>query len=144
MAATAPATARKRVGDGVEVVPSEELEVGDLLDVAAGEELAADGIVDGGHGSLRMALISGEAEPVEVHGGSRVVAGSVLVDGFLTVRVTAVGRETVLQQMADQLRLSADRGVKPALTDRIAPWFTGVTLAVAGLTFVGWLVFVGP
>ena len=111
MAATAPATARKRVGEGVEVVPSEELEVGDLLDVAAGEELAADGIVDGGHGSLRMALISGEAEPVEVQEGSRVVAGSVLADGFLTVRVTAVGRETVLQQMADQLRLSADRGV---------------------------------
>jgi cation transport ATPase len=66
-----------------------------------------------------------------------------LVDGFLTVRVTAVGRETVLQQMADQLRLSADRGVKPALTDRIAPWFTGATLAVAALTFVGWLVFSG-
>ena len=144
MAATAPATARKRVGEGVEVVPSEELEAGDLMDVAAGEELAADGIVDGGHGNLRMALISGEAEPVEVQVGSRVVAGSVLADGFLTVRVTAVGRETVLQQMADQLRLSADRGVKPALTDRIAPWFTGVTLVVATGTFIGWLYLAGP
>jgi len=143
MAATAPATARKRLGDSVEVVPAEELEIGDLLDVASGEELAADGIVDGGHGSVRMALLTGEAEPVEVGGGSRVVAGSVLIDGYLTVRVTAVGRETVLQQMADQLRLSADRGVKPALTDRIAPWFTGATLAVATLTFVGWLVFSG-
>ncbi len=143
MAATAPATARRRVGEGVEVVPSEELEVGDLLDVAAGEELAADGIVAGGHGSLRMALISGEAEPVEVQEESRVVAGSVLADGFLTIRVTAVGRETVLQQMADQLRLSADRGVRPALTDRIAPWFTGITLIVATLTFLGWTVFGG-
>jgi len=144
MAATAPATARKRVGEGVEVVPSEELEVGDLMDVAAGEELAADGIVDGGHGNLRMALISGESAPVEAQSGSRVVAGSVLADGFLTVRVTAVGRETVLQQMADQLRLSADRGVAPALTDRIAPWFTGVTLVVAAITFFGWLAAAGP
>jgi len=143
MAATAPATARRRVGEGLEVVPSEELEAGDLMDVAAGEELAADGIVDGGHGNLRMALISGESEPVEVQVGSRVVAGSVLADGFLTVRVTAVGRETVLQQMADQLRLSADRGVKPALTDRIAPWFTGATLVVATVTFFGWLSLAG-
>lgn len=143
MAATAPATARRRVGAAVEVVPSEELEAGDLLDVAAGEELAADGIVDGGHGNLRMALISGESEPVAVEVGSRVVAGSVLVDGFLTVLVTAVGRETVLQQMAHQLRLSADRGVTPALTDRIAPWFTGTTLIVAIGTFVGWLIFAG-
>lgn len=143
MAATAPATARKRVGEGVAVVPSEELEVGDLIDVGSGEEMAADGIVDGGHGHLRMALISGESEPVEAQVGSRVVAGSVLADGFLTVRVTAVGRETVLQQMADQLRLSADRGVKPALTDRIAPWFTGATLIVATVTFFGWLALAG-
>ena len=143
MAATAPATARRRVGESVEVVPSDALEVGNLIDVAAGEELAADGIVDGGQGDLRMALISGESDPVEVSVGNRVVAGSVLANGFLTVRVTAVGRETVLQQMADQLRLSADRGVRPALTDRIAPWFTGVTLLVAAVTFFGWLTFSG-
>lgn len=143
MAATAPATARRRVNDGIEVVPSDALQVGDLIDVAAGEELAADGIVDGGQGNLRMALISGESEPVEAGPGRRVVAGSVLADGYLTVRVTAVGRETVLQQMADQLRLSADRGVAPALTDRIAPWFTGATLVVAGLTFLFWWYFAG-
>jgi heavy metal-(Cd/Co/Hg/Pb/Zn)-translocating P-type ATPase len=143
LAATAPATARRRVGDAVEVVPAEDLVPGDLMDVASGEELAADGIVTGGKGSVRMALLTGEAEPAEVAAERRVVAGSVLVDGFLTVRVTAVGRETVLQQMADQLRLSADRGVKPSFTDRIAPWFTGATLAVAGATFLGWYLAAG-
>ena len=143
MAATAPATARRRIGDSIEVVQAEELDPGDLMDVASGEELAADGIVTGGRGSVRMALLTGEAEPVEVSQESRVVAGSVLADGFLTVRVTAVGRETVLQQMADQLRLSADRGVRPAFTDRIAPWFTGATLFVAGATFFGWFFFAG-
>jgi Cu+-exporting ATPase len=45
--------------------------------------------------------------------------------------------------MADQLRLSADRGVKPSFTDRIAPWFTGATLAVAGATFLGWYLAAG-
>jgi len=143
MAAAAPATARRRVGQGVEVVSSEDLLVGDLMDVASGEELAADGIIDGGHGHLQMALVSGESAPVEVQAGARVVTGSVLLDGFLTVRVTAVGRETVLQQMAEQLRLSADRGVRPALADRIAPWFTGVTLTVASLTFVAWFLLAG-
>jgi len=143
LAATAPATARRRVGDAVAAVAAEDLVPGDLMDVASGEELAADGIVTGGRGSVRMALITGEAEPVEVAAEGRVVAGSVLVDGFLTVRVTAVGRETVLQQMADQLRLSADRGVKPAFTDRIAPWFTGATLAVGAATFLGWYVAAG-
>ena len=45
MAATAPATAKKRVGNAMEVVPAEDLAPGDLMDVASGEELAADGIV---------------------------------------------------------------------------------------------------
>jgi Cu+-exporting ATPase len=45
--------------------------------------------------------------------------------------------------MADQLRLSADRGVKSSFTDRIAPWFTGATLVVAGLTFGGWFLVAG-
>jgi len=143
LAATAPATGRRRVGTAVEVVTAEELVPGDLMDVASGEELAADGIVTAGRGSVRMALLTGEAEPVEVGPESRVVAGSVLMEGFLTVRVTAVGRETVLQQMAHQLRLSADRGVKPVFTDRIAPWFTGATLTVAVATFAGWYLAVG-
>ena len=143
LAAAAPATARRRVGDAVEVVSAEELAPGDLMDVASGEEVAADGIVFGGRGSVPMALLTGEAEPVEVAAESRVVAGSVLADGFLTVRVTAVGRDTVLQQMADQLRLSADRGVKPAFTDRIAPWFTGATLAISVATFLGWYLAAG-
>jgi len=143
MAATAPATARRRVEGAVEGVPAGELEPGDLMDVASGEELAADGIVTGGRGSVKMALLTGEAEPVEVSAESRVVAGSVLVEGFLTVRVTAVGRETVLQQMADQLRLSADRGVRPAFTDRIAPWFTGATLLAGVGTFLGWYMAAG-
>lgn len=143
LAATAPATARKRVGEGVETVPAEDLAPGDLVDVAAGEELAADGIVVGGQGSVRLALLTGEAEPVGVQEGSRVVAGSVLINGFLTVRVTAVGRETVLQQMADQLRLSADRGIRPGLTDRIAPWFTAATLVVAAGAFLVWFLAAG-
>ncbi|MFC1661577.1 heavy metal translocating P-type ATPase metal-binding domain-containing protein [Gemmatimonadota bacterium] len=139
LAASAPTSARRRVGEGLETVAADDLRPGDLVDVGAGEELAADGLVESGSGSVRVALLTGESEPVGVHPGSRVVAGSVLVEGAFTVRVTAVGRETVLEQMADQLRLSADRGVRPSFTDRIAPWFTGATLATAGLTFLAWL-----
>ena len=120
-----------------EVVPAADLRPGDRIDVGAGEELAADGTVREGAGHVRMALVTGEAEPVEVRQGSGVVAGSVLLDGAITVEVEAVGRDTVLQQMAEQLRLAADRGTRPGATDRIAPWFTAATLLIATGTFVG-------
>jgi Cu2+-exporting ATPase len=139
LAATVPATARRAAGERLETVAADVLAPGDLIDVGAGEELAADGVVTEGSGQLRMALITGESSPVLVGPGDRVVAGAALLDGALTVRVDAVGRDTALERMAAQLRTAADRGVRPTTADRIAPWFTALTLLVAGATFGGWL-----
>lgn len=143
LVATVPRTARRSTPLGIERVPTELLRVGDTIDVGSGEEFAADGIVTEGTGQVRMSLITGEAEPVPVAPGDQVVAGSVLLDGALTVEVRATGGETVLQRMADELQRAADTGVRASGVDRIAPWFTVVTLVVAGITFAGWLAFRG-
>jgi len=143
LAASVPTTAKRATASGLEVVPSAQLRTGDLIDIGAGEEVAADGTVRRGTGRVRMALITGEADPVEVGPGGEVVAGSVLIDGAVIVEVEAVGRDTVLQQMAERLRIAADRGTRQSAADRIAPWFTGGTLIVASATFAGWLAAVG-
>jgi Cu2+-exporting ATPase len=139
LAATVPTTARRRVGDQLETVPANQLAPGDLIDVGAGEEFAADGVVVDGEATVRMALITGEAEPVIVSSGAEVVSGAVLVDGALTVRVERVGEETTLQRMAAELRTAADQPVRLTTADRIAPWFTAGTLTAATLTTMGWL-----
>jgi cation transport ATPase len=90
-----------------------------------------------------MALLTGESEPVVVGPGDRVVAGAVLQDGALTVEVRAVGRETVLQQMAAGLQSSTDSGLHPSAADRIAPWFTAATLLVAAVVCAAWLALRG-
>lgn len=139
LAAALPATARRRSGESVETVPAGELVPGDLIDVGAGEELAADGIVVGGEAEVRLALVTGEAEPVTLSAGGEVVSGAVLVDGALTVRVERAGDDTTLHRMAADLRAAADRPARLSAADRIAPWFTAVTLSVATLTAAGWL-----
>lgn len=143
LAASVPHAARRVTATGVETVPSSELRAGDTLEVGPGEELAADGIVVRGRGQLRRALLTGEAEPVEVASGDRVEAGTVLVEGSVRVRVHAVGRETILSGMAAQLQAAADRGSEPTAADRIAPLFTAATLVIAALTFAGWAWFSG-
>jgi heavy metal translocating P-type ATPase len=121
-----------------QVVPVGELRPGDLIDVGAGEELAADGRVMEGSGQVRMALLTGEAAPVLLGPGDRVVAGALLADGALTVEVEAVGQETVVHRMAAELQAAQDRGMAPTSADRVAPWFTAATLVVALLTWLGW------
>jgi P-type Cu2+ transporter len=139
LAAAAPQSARRTNADGTVVtVPVDDLRVGDTVDVGAGEELPADGVVCEGFGHVRMALLTGEAEPVGVAPGDRVVAGTVLLDGALSVRLTEVGDATLLQTMAAELRSAADRAMRPGTGDRVAPWFTAFTLGTATATYGGW------
>lgn len=143
LAASAPSTARRATAAGVETVPVSELAPGDRVDLGAGEEVPGDGVVTEGAGQLRTALVTGEAAPVTVSPGQRVLAGTMLVTGALTVRLDAVGEATVLQRMAAELRHAADRSTRPGAVDRVAPWFTAVTLLAALATFVGWTLAAG-
>ncbi|HEY0994807.1 MAG TPA: heavy metal translocating P-type ATPase [Gemmatimonadaceae bacterium] len=138
LAAQAPRTARRARDGIVEEVPVTALRAGDTIDVGTGEELPADGVVTHGRGLVRMALVTGEAEPVPVSEGSAVVGGTLLADGAISVRVEAVGAGTVLHRMAAQLEAAADRGMRPSAADRIAPAFTAATLLVALLTLGAW------
>jgi Cu2+-exporting ATPase len=138
LAGAVPQTARRVRGDRMEIVPVSELRPGDRIDVGAGEELAADGRVVEGSGQVRMAVVTGEAAPVLVGPGDQVVAGTLLADGAITILVEATGHQTVVHRMAAELLAAQDRGMRPTASDRIAPWFTVATLAVAVATFVGW------
>ncbi len=124
--------------DRVEIVAVKDLRPGDWIDVGAGEEFAADGRVVEGSGQVRLALVTGEAEPVLIGHGDRVVAGTVLVDGAMTVAIDAVGQDTVVHKMAASLQAAQDRSMGPTSTDRIAPWFTAATLFIALATCIGW------
>jgi Cu2+-exporting ATPase len=138
LAAAAPVSARRVRGEVIETVPVAALRVSDIIEVATGDEVPADGVVVYGRGTVRMALVTGEAEPVPVAPGERVLAGTVLVSGHIGASVQAVGHGTLLGQMAAELQAAADRGVRPSATDRIAPWFTATTLLLASAAFLGW------
>jgi len=134
-----PSTARRVRPDGhADTVAASALRPGDRILVGVGQELAADGIVDEGAALLRTAMLTGESTPESVAVGSSVWAGSLVESGALTVRVTAAAGATVLDRMAEELRDATDRGPRTDAPDRLAPWFTGVTLLVAALTALVW------
>jgi P-type Cu2+ transporter len=143
LASTLPATARRETAHGIEVVPATALAAGDRIDLGSGEEIPADGEVVEGVGQVRMALVTGEADPVAVEPGSRVVAGALVEVGALTVVVERAGDDTLLCRMARELGQAADRGLAPTAADRIAPWFTLATLIVAAATAIGWYLAAG-
>ncbi len=137
-----PQQARRLTPTGLELVERSSLNVGDRLVLAAGEEIAADGTVETGNGRIEAALITGESEPVPVAPGSLVICGSTVASGDLVIRVTAIGADSTLEKIADELRQAVDRPPLRGIPDRIAPWFTLATLGVASATFgIRWALF---
>ena len=131
--------------DGVEVVvPAAEVAVGDLLRVRPGERVAADGDVVEGSSAVDESMLSGESVPVEKVPGDRVAGGTIVADGVLLVRATAVGADTALAQIARLVaKAQESRAPVQRLADRIAGVFTPVVLGIAAATAVGWLIATG-
>ncbi|MGH7300938.1 MAG: heavy metal translocating P-type ATPase, partial [Candidatus Rokuibacteriota bacterium] len=88
------------VVDGEErLVPVEAVRVGDLVRVRPGEKVPVDGEVVAGSSAVDESMLTGESVPVEKQEGDSVAGATINANGVLTVRATAVGRDTALAQI---------------------------------------------
>ncbi len=127
--------------DGREfVVHIDEVVVGDTLRVRPGERIPTDGVVLEGSSSVDEALVTGESLPVAKEHAAPVIGGCLNGMGSFTMRVTAVGGNTVL---AGIVRLvDHAQGAKlpvQKLADRISARFVPAVGGIAVLTFSGWM-----
>lgn len=139
-----PTIARVLV-DGHEVsTPIEQIAIGDLVIVRPGERISVDGKVVSGQSDVDEALITGESLPVPKNIGDKVTGGSVNGEGLLHVRTGAVGAETTLARIIRMVE-SAQAAKAPIqrVVDQVSAVFVPVVLAVAVLTFAGWMAYSG-
>jgi P-type Cu+ transporter len=145
-----PPTARV-VRDGAEAeMPTAEVRTGDLVRVRPGEQIPVDGVVVEGASAVNESLVTGEPLPREKLPGHEVIGGSVNQSGTLLVRVTHVGEESFLEQVARHIQEA--RALKPSillLLDQILKYFVpGVllvgTAALVFWTLGAWLVWGAP
>ena len=133
VAGALPTAAERLLDDGrSERVPAEALRPGDRIRVAAGEAFAADGVVLSGQGWVNEALLTGESAPLVKAAGDAVVAGSLNLDGVLTVRVQRVGADTTAQGIVRLMQQAqSQRPMASGLLDRVAAGFTATVLLLA-------------
>lgn len=108
--------------------------------IAAGERIGIDGVVENGRSHVDRALVTGESAPEHVMPGDAVLAGTINLDAPLTVRVTAVGTQTVIAEIArlmDSAGQSKSRYVR--IADRASRLYAPAVHSLALLSCVGWL-----
>jgi P-type Cu2+ transporter len=122
-------------------VPAAALQPGDRLLVRPGERIPADGIVISGSSQIDEGLVTGETAPKKVGPGEAVYAATVNCLGALTMRVTAAGTGTLIDEIERLLAnaLTA-RSTYLQLAERAARLYAPLVHATAALTLAGWLV----
>jgi len=125
-------------GQGQRILLS-ELQPGDQVLVPPGALIPADGQVLAGQSSVDESLLTGEYLPQPRNAGDGVTAGTLNVEGPLTVEVQALGEATRLSAIVRLLERA--QGEKPRLAeiaDRVAQWFLLIVLVVAAIVGLVW------
>ncbi|WP_186099733.1 heavy metal translocating P-type ATPase [Burkholderia gladioli] len=134
------------VEQGVErEVPLAQVRVGSIVAVRPGERFPVDGRIAAGASHVDESLITGESLPVAKAPGDRVTAGSINAEGALSVETTAIGAETTLARIIRLVESAqAEKAPIQRLVDRVSAVFVPAVLALAVLTFAGWMLAGAP
>ncbi|MGF0471814.1 heavy metal translocating P-type ATPase [Lysinibacillus fusiformis] len=89
------------------------LQIGDHLLIKPGERIPADGIIFKGQSSIDESTISGEPLPVLKREGDEIFAGTVNLNGAITMEMTKANSETLFQKII-QLVQSAQSEKSPS------------------------------
>jgi Cu2+-exporting ATPase len=135
-----PASCLRLSADGQsERILLSELQVGDQVLVHPGAVVPADGKILDGQSSVDESLLTGEYLPQARTPGDAVTAGTLNVEGALTVEVQALGQNTRLSAIVRLLdRAQAEKPRLAEIADRAAQWFLLLSLIAAAAIGLLW------
>lgn len=139
-----PDTARvERDGQSFDIA-IDDLKAGDIIHIRPGEKVAADGIVIDGTSYIDESMLTGEPVPAQKSIDDQVSAATVNGQGFLKIRATHVGADTLLAQIVALVEQAQGSKLPiQSMVDKITAVFVPVVLALAALTVLVWLAL-GP
>ncbi|TFH65621.1 MAG: cadmium-translocating P-type ATPase [Candidatus Zixiibacteriota bacterium] len=119
-------------GDTVLAVTPESLQIGDIVVVREGMKIPADGRIASGNSALDLSSLTGEPQPQQATEGDEVFAGSVNLQGYIEVQVTAPLKDSRIGKILRMVGDVAERKAKlERLVDRFAHIYTPIVVALA-------------
>lgn len=140
----APPSARVVTEDGEKMLPLADVKPGMTLRLTTGDRVPVDGEITQGEAWLDEAMLTGEPIPQQKSAGDAVHAGTVVQDGSVLFRASAVGSHTTLSRIIRMVRQA--QSSKPEigqLADKISAIFVPVVVGIALFSAAIWYFF-GP
>ncbi|MDF0682036.1 MAG: heavy metal translocating P-type ATPase [Candidatus Nitrosocosmicus sp.] len=124
-----------------EEIEVDNLRVDDIFVVKPGENIATDGIIIYGDTSIDESAITGESIPVEKSLKDKVIGGTINKTGYIRVKATSVGSQTVLANIVELV--SKAKTNKPSIqriADKCAKYFIPIVFSIAIISAFYWLI----
>ena len=129
-----------KVEDQEKEVTIDEIQKGDIVVSYAGDRISVDGEIVKGKAHIDESFITGESKPASRTIGNKVVAGSINYDGYLEYKAEKIGKDSTISQIV-KLVVEATNTKAPIarVADKVSGYFVPVVIAIAVLTFIGYL-----
>ena len=124
--------------DGMEsVVSPDDVKIGDLMIIKPGEKLDIDGEITEGCAEVDMKALTGESIPVTKTAGDEILAGSVVIDGAVTVKAVREYKDSTVSKILGMLENAEDKksGAEQFIT-RFARIYTPIVCLIAMLVII--------
>ena len=107
------------VGQEINQVDPDEVEIGSVIVVKPGEKVPIDGVVIEGSSSLNTSALTGESVPRSVKSGDEIISGCINMTGLIKVRTTKEFGESTVSKILDLVENSS---MKKSRRDVPAGW----------------------
>lgn len=133
----------KVIRGGTEVeVNITDISKGETVVIKPGERIPLDGEVIQGMASVDESSFTGESVPAAKEPGSKVIGGTLNLDGSLNIVVTKVGEDTFLNQLIKLMATVSDKKIPLELmADKIMNYYGPGVLILSALAFGGWMLY---
>lgn len=124
-------------------IPIEQVLEGEVMVIRPGERIPTDGVIIEGSSSIDESAVTGESIPVDKTKEDQVIGATINKNGFLKVKATKVGQDTVLSQIITLVEEArTGKAGMQRLVDQVAKYFVPGVLGIAIGVGLGWY-FIG-
>jgi Cu+-exporting ATPase len=121
----------------IQEIDNEYVKVNDVLQVNTGDKIPVDGEIISGDARIDESMMTGESLPVSKSLSETVIGGTILYEGSIRMKATAVGSGTAFANIIKLVNQA--QAAKPAmqkLADKISAIFVPAVVGIAIISFL--------
>lgn len=127
-----PDYANLLIGNEIQKVSPEDVEIGSIILVKPGEKIPIDGIVIDGDSSLDTKALTGEVIPKDVLVGDEVLSGCINLNGLLKIKTTKNFSNSTVSKILDLVENASSRKSKSEnFISKFAKYYTPIVVIIA-------------